>query len=94
MGENRMAKSNEYIDKWKKGNVTKYSFYVNKNTESDVDEWLNGIDNKRQYLIGLVRKDMDGKTPKNSKDPASKDPDATEEKESGKKAREEVKVQI
>jgi len=94
VGGNRMAKSYEYIDKWKKGNVSRHYFYVNKNTESDVDEWLNGIGNKRQYLIGLIRKDMDGKTPKNSKDPASKDPTTTEEKESGKKARKEVKVQI
>lgn len=66
MGENNMAKSNDYIDKWKKDNVTKYSFYVNKNTESDVDEWLKTIPNRRQYLIGLIRKDMNAE---NSTDP-------------------------
>ena len=63
MGEDIMAKSNEYIDRWKKDNVTKYSFYVNNNTESDVNEWLKGISNRRQYLIGLIRKDMNGLLP-------------------------------
>lgn len=58
----------EYIDRWKKENVVKYSFYANKNTEADVVEWLKTIPNRRQYLISLIRKDMNELSTKTTED--------------------------
>ena len=53
---------------WRKKTQKRYEFYVNKETEKDVYEWLESQDNKRQYLIDLIKGDMNGhKEPTNEK---------------------------
>ena len=49
----------ETIDKWKKEHTKKVIFYINKDTEQDVLEHYEHQPNKRVYLIGLIRKDME-----------------------------------
>lgn len=52
-GLNIMATS-----KWRKECIKTYRFYVHKEMDKDVYGWLEAINNKRQYLIDLIRKDM------------------------------------
>lgn len=62
MEQSRMAKASaaqlRASDKYNKANTVNVGFRVNKNTDQDVLEWLEHIDNKRAYLLGLIRKDI------------------------------------
>jgi len=58
-GENRMGNNIKYIDEWKKKNVKFIKFYINREKEKDILEHLEKQQNKRAYLIDLIRKDME-----------------------------------
>lgn len=45
-------------NKWRKECVKTYRFYLHKELDKDVMEWLEKHDNKRQYLINLIEGDM------------------------------------
>lgn len=45
--------------KWKKENLKRYEFALNKTTNKDVYEHLEKQPNKRAYLIGLIEKDLE-----------------------------------
>ena len=49
-------KENDYA--WRKSNIRRYSFTINKTNDKDVLDHLEKQPNKREYLIGLIRKDM------------------------------------
>lgn len=58
-----MGRNMQNMYEWRKKVQKRYEFYLNKETEADVMEWLEKQPNKREFLIGLIRKDMDEKRP-------------------------------
>lgn len=44
--------------KFEKTRLKQIKFVLNDNTDADVIELLDGIDNKRGYLLDLIRSDM------------------------------------
>lgn len=44
--------------KYRSNNYTHIQISLNKNHDSDVIEHLNGIENKRAYIMGLIKDDM------------------------------------
>lgn len=58
-GKDKMGNNVKYIDEWKKKNVKSIKFYINKDKEKDILEHLEKQQNKRAYLIDLIRKDME-----------------------------------
>lgn len=62
MEQKVMSKASEArlraIDKYNKTKMVNVSIRVNKNTDADVVEYLKTIDNKRAYLLKLIREDM------------------------------------
>ena len=66
-----MEKGKEYKDKtlskadydreYDKQNRKQVKFVLNKNTDDDIIEYLDGIENKNKYLKELIRKDMESK---------------------------------
>lgn len=46
--------------KWRKECIKRIEFYLHKEMDKDVLEWLESKPNKREYIIDLLRKDMDG----------------------------------
>ncbi len=59
MNEDRnMGRNKENLDKWSKEKKKRFEFYINKEKDKDVYEYFETIPNKRQYLIDLIRGDM------------------------------------
>lgn len=46
---------------WRKEFLTFYKFYFHKELDRDVLEWFEKQPNKRQYIIELIRADMQKK---------------------------------
>ena len=44
--------------KWRKESIKRVEFYLHKELDKDVLEWLQEHPNKREYIIALLRKDM------------------------------------
>ena len=44
--------------KWRKESIKRVEFYLHKELDKDVLEWLQEQPNKREYIIALLRKDM------------------------------------
>lgn len=59
--EKFMGRNLENEVRWRKENIRRYSFTLNKVTNKDVCEHLEKQKNKRQYLIDLIQKDIDNK---------------------------------
>ena len=47
--------------KWRKESIKRIEFYLHKENDKEVLEWIENVPNKREYLIELIRKDMNGK---------------------------------
>ena len=47
--------------KYEKENLVRVALSINKNTESEIAEWLSQRDNKQGYLKELIRADMKAK---------------------------------
>lgn len=43
---------------YEKKTLRQYKFALNRNTETDLIEYLDSIENYRQYIITLIRTDM------------------------------------
>lgn len=43
---------------WRKEKLKRFDFFLNRETEKDVCEWLEKQPNRRQYLISLIKGDM------------------------------------
>lgn len=56
--EKTMTRDMENLLEWRKKNIRRIIFDLNRTTEEDVINYLESLENKRQYLIDLVRKDM------------------------------------
>ena len=47
--------------KWRKESIKRVEFYLHKELDKEVLEWLEKKPNKREYLISLIRDDMQKK---------------------------------
>ena len=56
-----MYKEKEDYYKWKKNFIKRYEFNIHKEVDKEVYEYFEQITNKRQYLIGLIKEDMNKK---------------------------------
>lgn len=54
-----MGRDMERNYSWRKENLKRVDFYLNKKNESDVIEHLDKQPNRREYLINLIRKDIE-----------------------------------
>lgn len=48
----------DYIKGYMKENCMHFGFTLNKNTDADVVEYLETLENKRGYMLDLIRADM------------------------------------
>lgn len=48
----------KYVNEYQKQNIKTVPFRLNINTESDILDWLDQQENKRQYIISLIREDI------------------------------------
>jgi len=60
LGDKIMGRDMENLYKWRKENIKKLILDLNKTSDKDVIDHLDKQPNKKEYLIGLVRKDMEG----------------------------------
>ena len=51
----------KYVNEYQKQNIKTVPFRLNINTEADILEWLDRQENKRQYIISLIREDISKK---------------------------------
>lgn len=51
-------KQKKYKNDFTKSTYKSISLMLNKTSESDIIKWLDGKENKRAYLIDLIRNDM------------------------------------
>ena len=58
-GDNNMGRDMDNMYKWRKETIKRYELTLHKENDKDVYEKLESIDNKRQYLIELIRKDIE-----------------------------------
>ena len=56
--EKTMGRDLDNMYEWRKKNQKRFEFYLNKELDKDVYEWFETKTNKRQYLIDLIRKDL------------------------------------
>ena len=54
----RKIEKAKYDMEYQKGNIKQVKFILNKNTDTDIIEFLNSKDNKNGYLKELIRRDM------------------------------------
>lgn len=63
MGERIMGIDLKHRAEWEKTTLRRFVITLNRNYDGDMIEFLEKKDNVRQYLMGLVRKDMNGLLP-------------------------------
>lgn len=61
IGGNNMAGMTEKRKNWKKTALYRYEINLHRDIDKDVLEYFEPIENKRQYLISLIKKDMEEK---------------------------------
>lgn len=59
--KNKTLSKADYDREYDKQNRKQVKFVLNKNTDDDIIEYLDGIENKNKYLKELIRKDMESK---------------------------------
>lgn len=52
------------IARYKKKTILRYEFNLNKHTNVEEIEWFNAQPNKRDYLLTLIREDMQRRKPR------------------------------
>ncbi len=58
LSEKAKQRKNKYNNTYKKETYKSYMLRLNKKNNGDVISWLETQDNKRNYMIDLIRKDM------------------------------------
>lgn len=48
--------------KYNKAHTKQVTLRLNKRTEADIIEWLDGLDNKQGYIKALIRADVEKKS--------------------------------
>lgn len=54
----RMRATLDYNNKFNRENYKNYSFRLNTSTEADLIEFLENFDQRKEYFVTLIRKDM------------------------------------
>lgn len=52
-------KRKDYVSSWDKENRVRVTLNIKKSKDSDILEWLESKPNKSDYVIALIRKDME-----------------------------------
>ena len=60
-GGQKMGRDVENDKKWRKASLFRYEINLNRENDKEVLDFFEKIPNKRQYLIGLIKKDMEEK---------------------------------
>ena len=58
LSEKAKQHKNQYNNQYKKETYKEYTLRLNKNTNADVIEKIENVENKRNYIIDLIRKDI------------------------------------
>lgn len=53
-----MARDTENLKKWAKDSLINFSIKLNRENDKDIIEHLKTIQNKRQYMLELIRQDI------------------------------------
>ena len=61
IGGKAMGGITENRKNWKKSTLYRYEINLHRELDKEVLEYFEPIPNKRQYLIGLIKKDMEEK---------------------------------
>lgn len=54
-----MGRDMDNFAKWQKANLRQFVLKLNRKNDGDMIDFLEKKDNVRQYLIGLIREDME-----------------------------------
>ena len=60
-GGQKMGRDVENDRKWRKASLFRYEINLNRENDKEVLDVFEKIPNKRQYLISLIKKDMEEK---------------------------------
>lgn len=60
-GGQKMGRDVENDRKWRKASLVRYEINLNRENDKEVLDFFEKIPNKRQYLISLIKKDMEEK---------------------------------
>lgn len=55
----KMGRDMEGLYSWRRENIKRVVLDLNKATDKDILEWIEKKPNKRDYLISLIRKDIE-----------------------------------
>lgn len=58
LSEKAKKHKNQYNNQYKKKTYKEYMLRLNKNADVDVIEKIENVENKRNYIIDLIRKDI------------------------------------
>ena len=51
-------KQKKYDQEWKSKNIKQFKIGLNRNTDADIIDFLDTLDNKQGYIKDLIRRDM------------------------------------
>lgn len=54
----QMGRDVENLKKWVKANIYRYNFELNRVNDKELIEKLESVPNKKQYLISLIKQDI------------------------------------
>lgn len=57
----------EYNNTYNRNNYKSFSMRLNNNEEADLIDWLKSQDSTKEYLVSLIRKDMEKNSKKKSR---------------------------
>jgi len=55
----KMGRNMDGLYAWRKENIKRMVIDLNKVTDADIIKWLETMPNKREYILKLIRDDMD-----------------------------------
>ena len=55
----KMGRNMDGLYAWRKENIKRMVIDLNKVADADIIEWLETMPNKREYILKLIRDDMD-----------------------------------
>lgn len=56
-----MARDMDNLYAWRKDVLKRYEFSIHKENDKDLYEYFERIKNKRQYILSLIKEDMEKK---------------------------------
>lgn len=89
-GKSEYSRKLDYNNAYNRRTYKSFSVRFNKNTESEIIQWLESRGSLKDYIVGLITKDMEKASRKSSKKKSDKEngkkkSDHKSDKKSGKK---------